>query len=226
MLQRCSPAGDQFITPRIDGLLQPAARRHFPFGFGRQPCPRPLAVSAGVIPGNMHHGMIEPVENRARRSFRLGPIGMRHRDPPRRIRDPATDFALEIIGRDPAKTKLQPYRSASVVYRVARTKSPNCRLLTAKQAMANSLTVTSRTGPSPSSGNLLSSDPIRKAPPIGGLQRRGMTVRLGSIPRAVAAEPSAADESLARLCAQQLGLPLVISDPNDAYRARFLRFDN
>ena len=88
----------QFITPRIDGLLQPAARRHFPFGFGRQPCPRPLAVSAGIILGNMHHGMIEPVENRARRSLWLGPIGMRHRDPPRRIRNPATDFTLEIIG--------------------------------------------------------------------------------------------------------------------------------
>ena len=67
--------------------------------------------------------------------------------------------------------------------------------------------------------------PIRKVPPIGGLQRRGMTVRLGSIPRTVAAEPSAADESLARLCAQQLGLPLVISESNDAYRARLLRFD-
>jgi hypothetical protein len=72
----------------------------------------------------------------------------------------------------------------------------------------------------------VSSEPIRKAPPIGGLQRRGTAVGLGSIPHAVAAEPSAADESLTRLRAQQLGLPLVISDPNDACRARFLRFDN
>ncbi len=125
--------------------------------------------------------MIEPIEDRARRSLRLGPISVRHRDPPRRIGNSAADFALERIGQETSENKA-PAISFRIGGAVARTKSPNCRLLTAKHAMANSLTVTSRTGPSPSSGNRRSSDPIRKVPPIGGLQRRGMTVGFGSTP--------------------------------------------
>src|SRR4051794_2869848 len=52
-----------------------------------------------------------------------------------------------------------------------------------------------------------------KRPPTGELQRRGMTVRLGSTSCiAMAAESANADVGTARLCMQQIGLPLVISN--------------
>ena len=72
---------------------------------------------------------------------------------------------------------------------VARTKSPNCKLLTAWHAIAKVETVTERTGPSPSSGKRRSFDPIVKQPPIEGLQRRGMEVALGTICLSAAQEP-------------------------------------
>src|SRR5262245_57511222 len=72
--------------------------------------------------------------------------------------------------------------------------------------MAKGLTVTLRTGPSPSSGKRLSSEPIRKEPPISGLQRRAIGVLAGVI----AAIAAAATGSLAWRFAQQRGFPPVI----------------
>jgi hypothetical protein len=62
-------------------------------------------------------------------------------------------------------------------------KSPNCRLLTAWQAIVKALTVTRRNGPSPSSGKRLSADPIVNLPSISGLQRRPTAVPFGAMLR-------------------------------------------
>ena len=118
----------QFIYPWIDGLLQPAARRHFPFGSRSATCPRPLAVSLGVFPGTL------PRDDRAGRESRPAVPGGGRKGcgtgPIMAYPQPGYPIHVDIIGQGSCKTKLQPYRSASVVYRVARTKSPNCRLLT------------------------------------------------------------------------------------------------
>jgi hypothetical protein len=83
---------------------------------------------------------------------------MRHRDPPRRIGDAACDFALEIVGQETGEDK-----APAIPFRVRRVAgdADGCKLLTAKHAMESSLTVTCRTGPSPSSGNRVSNTPFR-----------------------------------------------------------------
>src|SRR4029078_12463331 len=75
----------QLIAPGIGSLVQSAARGHLPFGFGRQPRAGPFAVSLSVVPGDVDDGVIEAVEDAARRSLQLRPIGTQHRDPPWRF---------------------------------------------------------------------------------------------------------------------------------------------
>lgn len=60
--------------------------------------------------------MIETIKDRARGTLRLRSIRVQHRGPPRRIGDPAADLTPEIICQEACEIKLQPYRSASVVY--------------------------------------------------------------------------------------------------------------
>lgn len=55
-------------------------------------------------------------------------------------------------GRKPPKTNDQPNRSASVVRPVAATKAANSSFVTVVALIANEVSVTSRTGSSPSSG--------------------------------------------------------------------------
>src|SRR4051794_39623911 len=93
------------------------------------------------------------------------------------------------------------------MYPVSLTNAPNCRLLTVWQAIANGVRVIFRTGPSPSSGKRLSCDPIRKEPPISGLQRRRIGVGLGVIDAAALAGSPASSRAP---CTQQWGLASVI----------------
>src|SRR5215212_10796372 len=74
--------------------------------------------------------------------------------------------------------------------------------------MAKGVTVASRTGPSPSSGKRMSFEPMRKEPPINGLQRRAIVVTQGMI----AAASDALAGSPARRPTQQRGLPSVMTN--------------
>ena len=55
--------GREFVAPGKFGAVKPAARRKFPFRFGRQVLAGPLRVGERVAEGHMHDRMIvEPVD--------------------------------------------------------------------------------------------------------------------------------------------------------------------
>ncbi len=53
--------GTELVTPRISVLLKAASRRILPLCLRGQPLSRPLRICNGVIPGDMHYGMLVAV---------------------------------------------------------------------------------------------------------------------------------------------------------------------
>src|ERR1051326_3959881 len=68
----------QLIAPRIELLLETAARRIFPLRFSGQPLARPCAVSGRVVPGDMHDGVIVSISDRCVRSLGMTPVRAVH----------------------------------------------------------------------------------------------------------------------------------------------------
>src|SRR5260370_24298687 len=75
----------ELLAPGKFGAVQPAARREFPLGLGRQDFARPVGVSLCVLKCDLHDGMIQLRGNRASLAFRMAPISARLPFPP--IRD-------------------------------------------------------------------------------------------------------------------------------------------
>src|SRR5207253_3661167 len=75
----------EFVAPREGLLLEASTRSELPLGFGRQTLACPRRVGIGVVPRNMHHGVLPAFLDIGARSFRMTPG---------RILDPAPPLAL------------------------------------------------------------------------------------------------------------------------------------
>ena len=74
-----------FVAPDIGFILETAARREFPFGFGRQALAGPLRVGLHVLVGEADHGVVHSLLNGGFRAFGLTPVGPSGEVPPRQI---------------------------------------------------------------------------------------------------------------------------------------------
>src|SRR4029453_7870107 len=72
----------EFIAPRKFGVLKPAARREFPFRFGRQILASPFGVGERITEGHMHDRMIVQTTNVASGSVRMPPLRALGEGPP------------------------------------------------------------------------------------------------------------------------------------------------
>src|SRR6185312_16538931 len=79
------PAEGQVVSPREPRAMKTAARGVLPFGFGRQPGARPLAVRRRVVPRNVNDRMVLPVPDGRPHSLRGAPARAWDGTPPRRL---------------------------------------------------------------------------------------------------------------------------------------------
>jgi hypothetical protein len=87
-------AGCQLVTPGVGGLLQSAAGRERPCGFGGQALAAPARVGASVLPADVNDGVIaESIESRLRPG-RVIPARPVHLAPPGRMSDAAGGFEV------------------------------------------------------------------------------------------------------------------------------------
>ena len=75
-------AGRELVAPGVVGAVEPAARREFPFGFGRQLLAGPARVSERVGERHVHDRMIVEALEVALGSVRMAPIGALGERPP------------------------------------------------------------------------------------------------------------------------------------------------
>jgi len=74
----------EFFAPGEFGAVQSAARRKFPFGFGRQRLAGPLRVGFRIAIGDVNDRMIVEAADRTARPVRPPPIGAELELPPLR----------------------------------------------------------------------------------------------------------------------------------------------
>ena len=164
--------------------------------------------------------------SRPRRS-RPGPSGRSQRAPGTAIHHGACTTAFVFSSRRAIcrercrrNTNDHPKRSASVTYPVASMNAANCAFVTACAPIANGLSVTSRTGPSPSGSGPPPFAPIRNAPPGSSTIAPAAGSAPGSMPRGASARPraSVAAES-AREGAHEVALGVQQASPGSCATA-------